>query len=129
MKSGSLLIEAAREAQAHQILKTKLFLDIDVKASPHRSLNSSKGVIRDYQKDLLELSNEQIVDELASQGVTQVSRYILKKNGNEIRTNTLFITFNTPTPPERLVLGYYVVRVKPYVPNPLRCFQCQEFGH
>ena len=31
--------------------------------------------------------------------------------------------------PRNLKIGYYIVRVQLYIPNPLRCFQCQKFGH
>ena len=75
------------------------------------------------------MTDEKILDELSDQGVTGVSRFILKKDGESIKTNTLFVTFNTPTPPQKLKIGYYVVRVQLYIPNPLRCFQCQKFGH
>ena len=44
MRSGSLLIEATRPKQARIILDTTSFMDIEVKATPHRSLNTSKGV-------------------------------------------------------------------------------------
>ena len=67
--------------------------------------------------------------ELKDQGVDEVSKFILKKDGKEIKTNTLFVTFCTPTPPPKLKIGYYNVEVKLYIPNPLRCFDCQEFGH
>ena len=32
-------------------------------------------------------------------------------------------------PQEKPRIGYYFVEVKRYIPNPMRCFQCQEFGH
>ena len=129
MRSGSLLIEAARAKQARMIRDTKSFLNIDVRATPHRSLNTSKGVIRDHGRDLHDMSEADIVMELREQGVEEVSRFILKKDGKEIRTNTLFVTFRTPTPPEKIKIGYYNVAVNLYIPNPLRCFGCQEFGH
>ena len=129
MRSGSLLVEATRPAQARNILDTTKFMDIEVKATPHRSLNSSKGVIRDHGRDLYDMSEADIVMELKDQGVDEVSRFILKKDGKEIKTNTLFVTFCTPTPPPKLKIGYYNVEVKLYIPNPLRCFNCQEFGH
>ena len=102
MRSGSLLIEATRPAQARNILDTTSFMDIDVKATPHRSLNTSKGVIKDHGRDLYDMSEMDIVSELRDQGVEGVSRFILKKDGKEIKTNTLFITFATPTPPAKL---------------------------
>ena len=86
-------------------------------------------MIRDHGRDLFDMSENDIVLELKDQGVEGVSRFILKKDGKEIKTNTLFITFATPTPPPKLKIGYYNVEVKLYIQNPLRCFNCQEFGH
>ena len=129
MKSGSLLIEATRAKQSRMIRETTNFLNIDVKCTPHRSLNTSKGVIRDHGRDLYDMSEADIVMELREQGVEEVSRFILKKDGKEVKTNTLFVTFRTPTPPEKIKIGYYNVSVNLYIPNPLRCFGCQEFGH
>ena len=129
MKDGSLLIEASRNVQAQHLLDTQTFLDIEVDAEAHRSLNTSKGVIRDYHQDLRDMTDEQIKMELSSQGVTHVSRFILKKDGKEIKTNTLFLTFDAHIPPAKIKIGYYIMNVQPYIPNPLRCFQCQKFGH
>ena len=102
---------------------------IDVDAEAHHSLNTSKGVIRDYHQDLEDMTDDDIRKELASQGVTKVSRFILKKDNKEIKTNTLFLNFDTHKPPEKIKIGYYIVNVQLYIPNPLRCFQCQKFGH
>ena len=129
MRTGGLLVEAARATQARMILDTTCFMGVEVKASPHRSLNTSKGVIRDYGRDLYDMSEAEMVKELADQGVQGVSRFILKKDDREIKTNTYFVTFSTSSPPEKLRIGYYFVEVKRYIPNPLRCFHCQEFGH
>ena len=94
MKSGALLIQATRTSQARQILATTELHGMPVTASAHRTLNSSKGVIRvkDYHKDFLFMADEDIVQELSDQGVTDVSRFILKKDGESIKTNTLFVT-------------------------------------
>ena len=118
MKDGCLLIEAKTNTQAKLILDTYKFLDIEIDAEAHRSLNTSKGVIRDYHKDLLHMSDEDIQKELSTEGVKNVSRFILKKEGKEIKTNTLFVTFDLSAPPEKLKLGYYIVSVQPYIPNP-----------
>ncbi|XP_055924720.1 uncharacterized protein LOC129956800 [Argiope bruennichi] len=34
-----------------------------------------------------------------------------------------------PTLPEVVKIGYLRLKVRPFIPNPLRCFQCQRFGH
>ena len=129
MKSGALLVEASRPTQAKMILDTTILINTEVKATAHRSLNTSKGVIRDYGRDLYSMTESDILKEFATQGVENVSQFILKKEGKEIKTNTWFLTFSTPVPPEKLRIGYYFVEVKRYIPNPLRCYQCQEFGH
>ena len=129
LKDGSLLIEVEKYIQAQLLFDTQTFLDIEVDAEAHRYLNVSKGVIRDHHQDLKDMTDGDIRLELSSQGVLKVTRFILKKDGKEIKTNTLFVTFDFPTPPEKLKLGYVIVNVQRYIPNPLRCFQCQRFGH
>jgi hypothetical protein len=44
-------------------------------------------------------------------------------------TNTIFLTFNNPKLPTAIQVGYLNVKVEPYIPNPIRCFSCQKFGH
>ena len=108
MKSGALLVEASRPTQAKMILDTTI-INTEVRATAHRSLNTSKGVIRDYGRDLYSMTESDILKELATQGVENVSQFILKKEGKEIKTNTWFLTFSTPVPPEKLRIGYYFV--------------------
>ena len=81
MKSGALLVEAARASQAQQILATTELSGLAVSATAHGTLNSSKCVIKDYHKDLYNMSDEAILNELSDQGVTDVSRFLLKKDG------------------------------------------------
>ena len=47
----------------------------------------------------------------------------------KLDTNTILLTFNTVNVPKSLKIFYRVVPVDIYVPNPLRCFNCQRFGH
>ncbi|GFT24832.1 uncharacterized protein TNCV_3021241 [Trichonephila clavipes] len=35
----------------------------------------------------------------------------------------------TPTLPSNIKAGYLNCKLHPYIPNPLRCFKCQRFGH
>ena len=67
--------------------------------------------------------------ELREQGVSDIRRLTIKKDGKSIQTGTYFLTFDRPTPPEKLAVGYLKVDVSLYIPNPLRCFNCQKFGH
>ena len=98
-----------------------------MKISPHGALNSSKGVIR--CRDLQGISDPEIYQELAGQGVKQVQRLKITKNSKKVDTNTFFLTFVMPTPPKKIRVGYLSVSVEPFTPSPMRCFNCQEFGH
>ena len=39
------------------------------------------------------------------------------------------ITFRTASIPKYIKIGYLRIPVELYIPNPLRCFNCQKFGH
>ncbi|GFT33348.1 uncharacterized protein TNCV_859021 [Trichonephila clavipes] len=41
----------------------------------------------------------------------------------------MILTFNNPNLPATVKAGYLNCKIRPYVPNPLRCFKCQRFGH
>ena len=67
--------------------------------------------------------------ELQEQGVVEVHRVTEKKDTEKVPTNTLFLTFNTPDLPKEITVGYLKVKVALFVPNPMRCFNCNKFGH
>ena len=75
------------------------------------------------------MSEIEIRDKLKTQGVVEVHRVTVKKEGKIIPTNTLFLTFNRPDVPKKIVVGYLKVKVELFVSNPLRCFNCNKFGH
>ena len=39
------------------------------------------------------------------------------------------MTFNTQNIPKVIEIVYQKVNVEPYIPNPLRRYKCQRFGH
>ena len=116
-----------RKSQTENLLKIKSFFNLKVNVSEHNSLNSSKGIIRDRM--LKGESEDSIVEYLRPQGVTGCKRFKIKKDGKTVETNTLLLTFNRVNVPKSLKIFYRVVPVDVYVPNPLRCFNCQRFGH
>ena len=127
LKSGDLLLEVDRQQQVENLLKTTKIFDLKVKISLHQSLNSSKGVIR--CPELRPCSNKEIIDNLTDQGVTGVRNVSVRKNGVLKSTNTYVLTFNTPILPKKIKVAFLSVNVEVYMPNPLRCYQCQVFGH
>lgn len=127
MRSGGLLVEVNSSKQAEITSKLSLFFDIPVRVTPHRTLNSCKGVVRSY--DLSQMDVIELIDELKDYRVTDVKNISVTRNGIKKKTATMIITFATAEIPERIKAGYYSLPVDRYIPNPLRCFKCQKFGH
>jgi len=75
-------------------------------------------------------SRDKIVENLETQGVIDHhSISVRSDDGQRRNTNTHIITFSRPTPPKEIIIGYLNVKVERYIPNPIRCFKCQRFGH
>ncbi|XP_055924742.1 uncharacterized protein LOC129956818 [Argiope bruennichi] len=127
LHSGDLLVEVNSRKQAQQLLKLKALATIPLNVSAHRTLNSSKGVIT--CGELFNVSLEEITQKLSSQGVTHVRRITIRRAGKLLETKHLVLTFNSPKAPESIKAGYLKLHVKAFIPNPLRCFKCQRFGH
>ena len=127
LKNGTLLVEVDKKTYAENLLNMKFFSGIKIKAYAHSSLNSSKGVVRSSELSLCTL--DEIKSHLKSQFVTDVKRITFNRNEETITTNTYILTFGKPQIPKELKVGYSIIKVNPYIPNPLRCYNCQMFGH
>jgi hypothetical protein len=127
LRDGSLLVEVASCAQSKKLQSATMFDTMPINVTAHKSLNSSKGVV--FCHDLLEIDVKEIVQELSSQHVVDVVRVSSRKSGTEKPTPLLILTFGTPKLPEFVFAGYLRLVVRPHIPNPLRCFTCQIFGH
>ena len=127
LRSGDILVEVSKRSHSTNLLHANFFVNVPVNVTVHKTLNSTKGVIR--CRDLLDCTEEEIVTELSCQGVTEAKRISIKRNGSTIKTSTIILTFRSPKLPSGVKCGYLNVPVDVYVPNPLRCFKCQKYGH
>ncbi|GFX65456.1 uncharacterized protein TNCV_400071 [Trichonephila clavipes] len=127
LRSGDLLIETTSAFQTKSFLLAKSFLNEPVTISPHKTLISCRGVIS--EPDLLTTPEPEILERFSNQGVIQVRRIAIKKNSILIPTKHLILTFNSPNLPTTITAGYLNCKIRPYIPNPLRCFKCQRFVH
>ncbi|GFV09632.1 uncharacterized protein TNCV_2937431 [Trichonephila clavipes] len=127
LSSGDLLIETISNLQTKSFLLAKTFLNSPVNVSPHKTLNSCRGVIS--EPDLLSTPESEILEGFSDQGVIQVRRITIKKDSNIIPTKHLILTFNSPKLRTTVKAGYLNCKIRAYIPNPLRCFKCQRFGH
>lgn len=127
MASGDLLLEVKSQSQYENLSKLESFGNIPISITPHRSLNTSRGVVSD--QELLGLTEGELLEGWKDQQVTQVQRIKIRRDKKEIPTKHIIVAFCTSTLPEHLETGYLKLNVRPYIPNPRRCFKCQRFGH
>ncbi|GFU64486.1 uncharacterized protein TNCV_2526011 [Trichonephila clavipes] len=93
LRSGDLLVETSSSTQTKSFLLTKTFLDSPVNIIPHKSLNTSRGVIS--ETDLLTTSEAEILEGFSHQGVIQshpsdskiCPKWNLEKQIQEIKAN------------------------------------------
>lgn len=120
--------------QAAHLKKCTHFANITISVSQHRTLNTSRGVIS--EPDLLHNTEDEILENLKEQNVIAARRIKIflrddkiPANQVQIPTKHIILTFNTPSLPKSIKSGYLSCSVRPYIPNPLRCFKCQHFEH
>ena len=133
-RAGHLLIEVDRKEIMNKLKKTKHIGDIPVLISEHDNLNTCKGVIFCDNKEVQKMDDDEILAEMIDQDqdVKTVYRIEKRKEGTtdeKEKTDTFIVTFDTRILPQNIKIGYEIVEVKPYFPNPRRCFNCQMYGH
>ncbi|GFS74389.1 uncharacterized protein TNCV_969941 [Trichonephila clavipes] len=127
MPSGDLFLEASSAKQATALPNLQKLAHLDVTVAPHANLNFSRGVIS--PADFLHVSTEEIKENMKAQKVCDVRRITIRRDGQVLNTKHLILTFSTPDLPQTVKMAYIRCPVRPYIPNPLRCFQCQRLGH
>jgi hypothetical protein len=83
LKSGALLIEVEKQQHSTSLLNLKDLASIPVIGKVHYGLNQSKCILFDKDHDLDDIPEQEIQQELESQGVVTVKRFTKKKNGME----------------------------------------------
>ena len=109
-KNQTLLVEVDKRKNVDFLLKMTKFHTINVKTYLHKSLKISKGAVRNKKLSLCTI--EEINKEMKKQGVTEVKRVTIKKEGKLIETNTYIMTFDQPKIPEKIKVGYTMERVE-----------------
>ncbi|XP_048240276.1 uncharacterized protein LOC125373314 [Haliotis rufescens] len=81
--SGSILVECLKKQQSLNLLSISQFANVEVAVSAHKTLNSSRGIVRDRARCLSDMSEQEIVTELKDQAVTAVKRFTKKRCGGK----------------------------------------------
>ena len=124
----SLLIDVHDDDSCLALLKTTEVDDIPVTIrETNYELTTSKGTI-----DLSifpNMSESDLLKETKNQGVLEVRQIVHTSNSKNNPTNLFVVTFNTQDPPLKLKVDHLSLHVDSRIPNPLRCFGCQWYGH
>jgi Zn finger protein HypA/HybF involved in hydrogenase expression len=100
---------------------------LPVTVSGHASLKVCKGVISCF--DLLNAPVEQIKKNMKRYKVVEVKQILSRKSGSLEPTPALIVSFALPSLQVEVKCAYYNMKVRLYIPNPMRCFKCQCYGH
>lgn len=127
LRDGGLLLKTKNKLQTEKLLTVSTILGEECEIKRDDKLNISRGTIHAY--DLIELSEEEVVQWLSDYGVTHAKRFTRRVGGLVEGTPTLLLTFNMPSCPTKIELDYVTYQVKRHIPNPLMCYRCGKFGH
>lgn len=124
LANGVLRIFCKDEKQNNEAKKVEKLV-VSVECIIPRGKQGLKGVVYGVYSGLTE---KEILDNVKPRGlVTDVRRFkprVGVEGGPPVQ-----ITFNNDMLPERVFIGSLAYRVKEYIRPPLRCFNCQRFGH
>ena len=101
-----------------------------VKISVHKNLSQVKGSI--WHEDLPLYSESELLEDLQrdNEGVVEVSKTKFRGSDGTLRvSNRVIVTFDLNTLPEFVLLNYLRLPVQRFIPKPLQCRKCFEFGH
>ena len=144
--NGNIVFRIHTQEHYEKVIRIKEIDNIPCEITPHKFLNSSKGVVYSpYFKGQTEDSLLESLD-VEGEGILEIKKIFVidrrKKNtSNEndmetdqpnkkkFDTGKAIITFNHITRPDKVWLGFYWAKVDMYIPPPLRCNKCQSFGH
>lgn len=124
-QNKNLVIRVRSEKKAKKLMEVTELIDrtTQVKVTEHPKLNRSRCIVTCHS--VSELTDKELEEELADQGVIGVHRF--SKKG--VKTNTMVVTVKGTVPPKEIAFGYEVCRTRPYKDSPMQCFRCFSFGH
>ena len=117
LRSSDLLIQCAKELHEKTLLQMNTFCNLKCSVTPHSSPNASKGIV--CSPALSKVTPEHIIEFMAEQGITDVRRITVCRDGIMKPTSTFVLTYNTPILPTVFKIGFILVKVDVYIPNPL----------
>ena len=139
LKDGAVEVEFAQVGEAQNALEMTEFVysvrkgdrkvdgSIQMRIEPHKRKYTSRGIINCY--DLKDVPEEEIVDGLSEFGLIGARKMKTRRGAELIGTNNVILTFDSTDLLSEIRVGYIRVKVRLFLPNLLRCFKRQKYGH
>lgn len=89
IRNNTFTVKVKNKKYAELLLRTTALHNMKIKAYPHKSLNTSKGVVRSLELDNCTIDENK--KKLKKQFITDVKRITIKKNSQELNTNTYIL--------------------------------------
>lgn len=124
----NLLIVCKDEDQLQKAVTVKEIAKLKMVSSGKVGANRDRGNKGVIGKVPMCLKMEDINNNVKG-GKIRNARRMTIKNGEKRETETVLIEFEGEVLPQRIFIGYMSYPVKEYVQKPIRCFNCQRFGH
>ena len=125
-KGRSLLIECSNIRQSNALRNVTEVASIQIKTSEWVPFSKTKGAIVGIP---LDVTDEELLIELKTQGVIHVCRIMKRVKGNLTGTTAFCLSFDSDHLLAQVSIGYMLKRVSIYVLPVRRCTKCQGFGH
>ena len=126
LRNGNLMIKCENIQQMSQLLHSRYLSDGVRSVQIVTSVVQPAGAKAVIYRVPLDLTDEDLLEILKPQKVTYIKRF---KNKDSSYSTTVFLQFSSPQLPAEVRVGYLLFKVKSYIPKPLRCFNCNRFGH
>lgn len=123
-KDGNMVVKVRCPKKAAKLQQMKQLIDgTEVKITEHARLNQVKCIVT--CNSVSELSDRELTEELADQGVIEVRRI----GKRDARSATMVVTLRGTVVPPEIHFGYDLCRTRTYKQAPMQCYRCFSYGH
>lgn len=122
-------LKVSNPDQVKALLQMKELNDgTPVIVTEHQDNNVTRCVVK--SRDFLFLTEEELMEELAPQGVIGMRRITRKaEDGSQEDTPSIVLTFSGQIVPEYVSFVYMRAKTSPYYPELTQCYKCWQFWH
>lgn len=127
LKNGDLMIICKNEDQKRKVMGIKVICKKEVVSSGNGGQRQwASGVITGVP---LDVSMDELKNNINGGQIVGARRLFMTREGSRMESLSVELRFDGDVLPDKVKLGFISYTVRPFVPPPLRCFNCQKYGH